>query len=49
MNFGMDTDSLLCMLKLKMLMKTLLMMLKKGLTHQIIKLKDHWQIVKVKK
>ena len=37
-----DTDSFIIHIKLKMFMKTLPMMLKKHLTHQTMKLKDHY-------
>ena len=41
--------ALLYIMKLKMFIKTLQMMLKKDFIHQIMKLKDHYQEIKIKK
>ena len=47
----MDTDSFIIHIKTEVFMKTLLMMLKNGLTHQTVmkKIKDHFQEVLIRK
>ena len=45
----MDTDSFIMHVKTEDFLKTLLMMLKKIMIHQIILVKDHYQWVRIKK